>query len=138
MRNCKYLFCSVTLVLCMQAAFAQNGKVKLPDTKTQAVPVSVNIVQDNGLHLGRYELYSGIPTMYIGHLVLLKDGKYKVAFNTDEDNYDESGMYTFHADTNTIEWVSGMFRNNNWGGKLIKKDGSFRIEFNKASYAESK
>jgi len=33
-------------------------------------------------------VYSGIPTMYIGHIVLLADGKYKVAFGTDENNYE--------------------------------------------------
>ncbi len=88
------------------------------------------------LHLGRYELYSGIPTMYIGHIILLSGGKYKVAFSTDEDNY-EIGSYAFHSETNTIEWVSGMFKNNNWGGKLVSRNGGYRIEFNKASYADS-
>ena len=89
-----------------------------------------------GLHLGRYELYSGIPTMYIGHIILLSGGKYKVAFSTDEDNY-EIGSYTYHADTNTIEWITGMFQHNNWGGKMVSHNGGYRIEFNKASYADS-
>ncbi len=101
-------------------------------TVTVTKPVSAN------LHLGRYELYSGIPSMYLGHLILLADGKYKVAFDSEEDNYDESGRYIFNENTNTIEWQSGMFKNNNWGGKLVKKEGSgYRIEFNKAAFADS-
>ncbi len=101
-------------------------------TNVVAAPVSEN------LHLGRYELYSGIPAMYLGHFILLANGKYKVAFNTDEENYDERGTYIFHNDTNTIEWVTGMFMNNNWGGKLSKTDKGFRIQLNKATYGDSK
>ena len=95
------------------------------------------VVPESNIHLGRYELYSGIPTMYIGHIIMMAGGKYKVAFDTDENNYAQ-GTYAFHPETNTIEWISGMFKNNNWGGKLVAKPGSgFRIEFNKASYADS-
>ncbi len=101
----------------------QSAAVAAPSTETN-------------LHLGRYELYSGIPTMYIGHIVLLAGGKYKVAFNTDEDNY-ETGSYVFHPGTDTIEWLTGMFKHNNWGGKLVNHSGTYRIEFNKASYADS-
>ncbi len=129
MRNDKFLVCFIALVLCMQTGFAQvkknTGKVSAPA-----------IAEQNRPYVGRYELYSGIPSMYIGHFILLNNGKYKVAFDTDPDNYDESGTYSFHADTNIIEWISGMFRNNNWGGKLVKKDSGYRVEFNKASYGE--
>lgn len=138
MRNGRYLICSVAFVLCMQVGFAQ---VKKTAAKVNT-PVAVNKttapapVEQTGPHLGNYELYSGIPTMYIGHFILLGNGKYKVAFDTDPENYDETGIYSFHADTNTIEWISGMFKNNNWGGKFVKKDNGYRIEFNKASYGE--
>ena len=88
-------------------------------------------------HLGKYDLYSGIPSMYIGHLVLLTGGKYKVALSTDENNY-ETGDYTFDASTNTIEWQTGLFKNNSWKGKLVNTSGnSFRIEFNKVTFADS-
>ena len=88
-------------------------------------------------HLGKYELYSGIPSMYIGHLVLLTGGKYKVALSTDEANY-EFGNYSFDASTNTIEWQNGLFKNNNWKGKLVNTSGNnFRIEFNKVTFADS-
>lgn len=99
-------------------------------TTTQPVPPAE-------LHLGRYELFSGIPSMYIGHFILLADGKYKVAFDTDENNYDVSGRYTYNKQTGTIEWISGMFKNNNWGGKLTKTAKGFHIQFNKATYGES-
>lgn len=114
----------------------QLRKIQVTGTVQQTVVLKQAVV--SSLHLGRYEFYSGIPSMYLGHLILLPDGKYKVAFDTDENNYDESGRYIFHEDTQTIEWTAGMFRNNNWGGKFIKTDNGFRIEFNKAGYAESK
>ena len=114
----------------------QLRKIEVTGTIQQGVVVKQAITSN--LHLGRYEFYSGIPSMYIGHLILLPDGKYKVAFNTDETNYDESGRYIFHEDTQTIEWTAGMFRNNNWGGTYVKTENGFRIEFNKAGYAESK
>jgi hypothetical protein len=106
---------------------------------TRAVTANTSQVPqpENSLHLGRYDLYSGIPTMYLGHLILLADGKYKVAFSTDEENY-ETGNYLFHPGSNTIEWLSGMFRSNGWTGKLSSKGANiFRIEFNKATYAET-
>lgn len=114
----------------------QLRKIEVTGTIQQGAVVK-QVITSN-LHLGRYEFYSGIPSMYLGHLILLPGGKYKVAFNTDENNYDESGRYIFHEDTQTIEWTAGMFRNNNWGGKYVKTENGFRIEFNKAGYAESK
>lgn len=116
-----------------------KSKLRLPQNTTINNPVMpVTKPVSSNLHLGRYELYSGIPSMYLGHLILLADGRYKVAFDSDEDNYDESGRYTFNENTNTIEWQSGMFKNNNWGGKLVKKESAgYRIEFNKAAFADS-
>lgn len=86
--------------------------------------------------LGRYDLYSGIPTVYLGHIVLLADGIYKVAFSSDGTDY-ETGKYAFHAQTASIEWLSGLFMNKGWSGKIIKKSGGFRIEFNKTTFAEN-
>lgn len=116
-----------------------KSKLRLPQNTTINNPVMpVTKPVSSNLHLGRYELYSGIPSMYLGHLILLADGRYKVAFDSDEDNYDESGRYTFNENTNTIEWQSGMFKNNNWGGRLVKKESAgYRIEFNKAAFADS-
>ncbi|MEO7529948.1 MAG: hypothetical protein ABIS69_01010 [Sediminibacterium sp.] len=148
MRNGKNLFGCLMLMLCVHTAFTQTNKnSKKGDTqKVQPVMKQVNsanafaaiVVDNSNLHLGRYELYSGIPSMYLGHFILLNNGKYKLAFNTDEENYDDTGTYTFHNDTNTLEWISGMFKNNSWGGKFEKTEKGFHIQFNKATYGDSK
>jgi hypothetical protein len=123
----------------MTTVVLDKSKLRLPQNTTINNPlITVLKPVSTNLHLGRYELYSGIPSMYLGHLILLADGRYKVAFDSEEDNYDESGRYTFNESTSTIEWQSGMFKNNNWGGKLVKKEGAgYRIEFNKAAFADS-
>lgn len=91
------------------------------------------------LHLGRYEIYAGVPSIYLGHMILQENGRYKVAFDSDADNYDEMGRYEYHPETHTLEWKFGVFRNNNWGGKLIKLDEkTWKIEFTPTTYAESK
>ena len=134
----KRILTCLAFLLCIhfgQAQTAKPAKVKTPDNTQRQIPVAEP--KNTALRLGRYELYSGIPSMYLGHFILLNTGKYKVAFDTDEDNYDVSGSYIFHADTQTIEWTGGMFKNNNWGGKLVKKENGFRIEFNKATFGES-
>jgi hypothetical protein len=123
-------------------ATLQVSSVNLRTVKTTAVATTASaataeIPKTVDPHLGKYDLYSGIPSMYIGHLVLLTGGKYKVALSTDETNY-EFGNYTFDVSTNTIEWQNGLFKNNNWKGKLINTSGNnFRIEFGKVTYAES-
>jgi hypothetical protein len=147
MQNCKHLVCSLITVMCAFTGIAQTNSntnkttpklvqatVAQPNTNT----ITASIAETPDLHLGRYELYSGIPSIYLGHFILLPNGKYKVAFNTDEDNYDERGTYVFHSDTNTIEWQAGMFYSNNWGGKIVKTEKGFRIQFNKATYGDSK
>lgn len=118
--------------------FVTKDKLRIPKPEVVSSPTIVkNQVVPSNLHLGRYELYSGIPTMYLGHIILMEDGKYKTAFSTDEDNY-ELGTYGFNNETSTIEWLSGVFKQNNWAGKLVKRSASsFRIEFNKATFADS-
>lgn len=149
MQNCKHLLCFLVTVMCAFAGIAQtnsntNKTAALKTVQATVTQLNINstvtatITETADLHLGRYELYSGIPSIYLGHFILLANGKYKVAFNTDEENYDERGTYTFHSDTNTIEWKGGMFQNNNWGGKVSKTEKGFRIQFNKATYGDSK
>ncbi len=128
------------------AVMAMVGSDKLRTVKVAVAGPQVNSVnganvtaeKTSALTLGRYELYGGVQHIYIGHMVLLADGKYKIAFDTDEDNYDELGRYVYHAQTGTIEWLAGMCKTNNWGGKIIRKEGSntVRIEFTPTSYAE--
>lgn len=120
----------------------QVGKTNLRVAKnsvasTNAIGKTVAEAATPVEHLGRYDLYSGIPTMYIGHCIILGGGKYKVALSTDESNY-ENGEYTFNKETNSFDWETGLFHRNSWKGKLINKGGnSFRIEFNKATFADS-
>lgn len=103
----------------------------------QAQAVAVTGVSP--LHLGRYEIYAGVPSIYLGHMILQENGRYKVAFDNDADNYDEMGRYEYHPETNSVEWKFGLFRNNNWGGKLVKlNEKTWRIEFTSTTYAESK
>ncbi len=98
---------------------------------------TMKVMPDDDIHLGKYELFSGIPPMYIGHIYLMPGGKYKVAFGTDEDNY-EFGAYTYNSNTKSIQWMSGLFKNKGWTGKMTTKPGGGnRIEFNKATYAEA-
>ena len=85
--------------------------------------------------LRRYELYAGIPTIYLGHFILQSNGKYKVAFSTDEADY-ENGTYAYHPESNSIEWLSGLFKNKSWSGKLVKKSGGYRIEFSSTTFGE--
>jgi hypothetical protein len=106
--------------------------------------VKLNVASNNAqgataeeikLFLGRYDLYSGIPTVYLGHILVQADGIYKVAFSADGTDY-ETGKYAFHPETGNIEWLSGLFKNKDWTGKLTKKSGGARIEFNKSTFAE--
>lgn len=120
-----------------------TDKLRIPKQASAANAGTVHTVvaetKTAGLRLGRYEIYAGVPSIYLGHMILQENGKYKVAFNTDEDNYDEMGRYVYHPETNSIEWQFGMFRNNNWGGKIVtKENGAIRIEFTPTSYAELK
>lgn len=101
---------------------------------TQTTAVAAELSADP--HLGKYDLYSGIPSMYIGHIVLQTGGKYRVALSTDESNY-ELGTYKYDAASNSIEWLTGFCRNSNWKGKITNTSGVFRIELNRASFAES-
>jgi len=107
-----------------------------PAVKTNATNLQSGAAVETASVLGRYDLYAGIPSMYLGHLVLMSGGKYKIAFSTDETDY-ETGSYIYHADTNTLEWLSGLAKRKEWNGKLIKKAGGYRIEFNKTTFAEN-
>ena len=111
--------------------------IKVVAATTMPLTNTTEAVKTVDPHLGKYDLFSGIPSMYIGHVVLMTGGKYKVALSTDETNY-EFGNYTFDAATNTIEWQNGLFKNNNWKGKLVNTTGNiFRIELGKVTYAET-
>jgi hypothetical protein len=132
MKRVKYLVCFLTVAVIMTAAVARETIVN------NAAKKATETTEPSDLHLGRYELYSGIPAMYLGHFILLPNGRYKVAFDTDANNYDESGRYSYNKTTDTIEWISGMFKNNSWAGKITKNEKGYHIQFNKATYGDSK
>lgn len=113
----------------------KSNAVQVATTKTVNAKPSTEITVP---FAGSYEWYAGVPAMYTGKVIILQNGKYQVAFNTDENNF-ETGLYTYHPDTQSIEWISGIFYNNHWGGKVEKDEkGHFRIRFNSGSYAEVK
>ncbi len=123
----RMISCCIAFLLFVQTGFTQPANSGTAAVNTGTAESTV---------LGKYDLYSGIPSVYLGHIVIMKDGKYKVAFGTDENAY-ETGSYKYHADTNTIEWTSGLFYRKAWKGKLIKKSGGYRIELNSTTFAES-
>lgn len=133
MKKLIFLACFIIMAMAINAANAGETIVR------DEIKKAFSDAPAAELHLGRYELYSGVPTMYLGHFILLPNGKYKVAFDTDETNYDESGRYSYNKETGVITWISGMFKNNNWAGKTSKGEkGGYRIQFNKVTYGDSK
>jgi hypothetical protein len=123
-------------------AAARAGRIKIEKADAQAAKPNATAPEagvapaEAKTLLGKYELYAGIPSTYLGHIVLMAGGKYKVAFSTDETDY-ETGNYTYHPDTNSIEWLSGLAKRKDWNGRLIKKAGGYRIEFTKTTFAEN-
>jgi hypothetical protein len=112
-------------------------KTEAPVTSQKPVTVVPNVNESIPAgFLGRYELYAGIPSTYLGHFILLADGRYQVAFASNENDY-ETGLYRYHADTQSVEWISGMFYNNAWKGTITSRgNNNTRLDFNKAAYAE--
>lgn len=99
--------------------------------------ISSKLMSGKSLELGTYQIYSGIPSTYIGKLVLMKDNTYKVSVIPNDDMYDSGGTYLYEAESNTIAWKSGLCKINNWNGNIVNSPkGKYRIVFNKATYAE--
>lgn len=98
---------------------------------------SVKLKQGKSVELGTYLIYSGIPSTYIGKLVIMKDNLYKVSVIPNDDLYDTGGMFVYESETNTIVWKTGLCKINNWNGNIDNTTkGKGRIVFNKATYAE--
>ena len=88
------------------------------------------------LKLGKYLLFSGIPSMTIGRFEIKEGGHYMVALSSDEDSY-ASGTYIYHANDNTIEWKTGFFWQKRYQGKIVNSAaGNYRIEFDKVTFGE--
>lgn len=87
-----------------------------------------------GPRLGKYGMY-GAMSNTLGHFVLMPQGRYKVS-RSSEEKYFGDGTYAFDAKTSTINWLSGPFQRNAWGGKFEVKEGGkvHRIEFNRTTF----
>jgi len=110
------------------AAIYQIGDARTGNTDTTSIP----------LRLGKYNIYSGIPSMYIGRFELKPGGQYIVALSSDEDSY-ATGTYQYNPATNTIEWKTGFFWQKKWGGKItnLASSGNIRIQFSRVTYGDS-
>ncbi|MGI8639734.1 MAG: hypothetical protein ACR2MG_07245 [Pyrinomonadaceae bacterium] len=79
-----------------------------------------------GPRLGKYDILSygnpKNPPIRHGHFELLSGGKYK--FYDNGGNFKSEGKYRFDAATSTVEWLSGIFKDDGWGGAFtIEREG---------------
>ena len=121
---------SYTCFLFVLAMVAQTGSSTTALAAIHADTTKPAAIQ----HTGKYKLYAGIPSMYIGHFELKGDGTYLVALSSDEESY-ATGTYVYHPDTNAFEWKTGFFWQKKWGGKITGTGNNTRIEFNRNTYA---
>lgn len=106
------------------------------DNKVGAVNTDKTTDRLNPVLMGRYQILTGIQKNYIGHFFLSADGTYRVALNSDEETY-ASGTYQYVPETESVKWLSGLFFQNRWDGKLEKKpNGDYQIIFNGKAMAE--
>ena len=127
----KYLIFTFLLVGFLEFAYSRvqtSGYTGIGNTDTTSIP----------LRLGKYNIYSGIPTMYIGKFELKAGGQYIVALSSDEDSY-ATGTYLYNSATSTIEWKTGFFWQKKWGGKITNSasSGNIRIQFNRVTYGDA-
>ncbi len=136
MRTLKYLTLTLMLGMIFQPVF--SGDRHFSGMAIHSIPATgIDTTETGKLKLGVYKIYSGIPSMYIGHFELKQGGNYIVALSSDENGY-ATGTYTYHPDTNTIEWKTGFFWQKKWGGKLTNPSANTtHIEFNRATFADS-
>jgi hypothetical protein len=123
------------LAIIWQAGFSRA--LKAGDQKNNTATIVADTSATGKLRLGKYNIYSGIPSMYIGHFELKEGGKYIVALSSDEDSY-ATGTFTYDAATNIIQWKTGFFWQKKWGGKITNTSGNAtRILFDKVTYGDS-
>ncbi len=134
MRSYKYFVPAIFLLIISQVAFSAADKTGGKAGSVTNNGWKADTLSKATLKLGGYNIFSGIPSMYIGHFELKEGGNYIVALSSDDNSY-ATGTYTFNAATSTIEWKTGFFWQKKWGGKLISDS---HIEFNKSTYGDSK
>jgi len=83
-----------------------------------------------GPRLGKYGIYSyGATTarpLYLGHLELQTGGHYRVS-RTSSGPYFGEGTYRFNSAGSTIEWLTGPYATQEWGGKFSVDGKRHRI-----------
>ncbi len=89
--------------------------------------------------LGRYNIYAygaGTNRLFLGHFELLQGGKYRVSRRLEGAYYGE-GTYSFNSQTSTVEWLSGPYKEEGWGGAFtVEREGkTHRIELKKRTIA---
>jgi ribosomal protein L21E len=114
--------------------------VPMQQIKVDQVAAAVTSVKPeaapNTALIGRYQIFTGIQKNYIGHFYLSADGSYRVALHSDEETY-AAGTYQYVPETQSVKWLSGLFFQNRWEGKLVKQtNGDYQIIFNGKAIAE--
>jgi len=88
--------------------------------------------------LGKYGVLSygnpKSPPIRLGHFELLSGGKYK--FYDNGGNFKSEGKYRFDAATSTVEWLSGIFKDDGWDGAFtITREGkTHNIRLTRSTY----
>ncbi len=107
---------------------ANNSPASKPAITAAPSPASVSASQsETSPRLGKYNIYSygavGNPPLYLGHIELLKGGKYRISRTKSGDYYGE-GNYTFDPAASALQWLDGPCKDNNWGGTFtVEREG---------------
>lgn len=104
-------------------AAAPNGAAAGDATRDDAAPGDA----ESGPRLGKYNIHSygavGSPPLFLGHVELMAGGKYRASRKSSGDYYGE-GKYEYDAETKTVTWSSGPYKEDKWGGAFtIERDG---------------
>lgn len=83
--------------------------------------------EDTGPRLGKYNIHSygavGSPPLFLGHVELMAGGKYRASRKSSGDYYGE-GKYAYDAESKTVTWLSGPYKEDKWGGAFtIEREG---------------
>ncbi len=119
-------------------AFACNGNddelsstIQTTRERTAGDDRAVVETQDaQGPRLGKYNVlsYGADPNnpLRLGYFELSSGGKYK--FYQMGGKFVGGGDYSFDAASNTVEWTSGTFKDNGWGGAFeIDREGKTHL-----------
>lgn len=127
------LFTNLILVigLFFSLAFAcgndtDSGESTSTEKQDEEIINQIENQDAQGPRLGKYNILSygdpKNPPIRHGHFELLVGGKYK--FYDNGGNLKSEGKYSFDAAASTVEWLSGIFKDDGWGGSFeITREG---------------